>query len=67
MATPNNKWLLRVAKSVVVYPGMTQVIKVVWPILGIDEFEEINNLGLVYEFCSVEGVPDLVHAYLVGG
>ena len=62
---------LRVAKSVVVHPGTTQCVYVSWPVLGNDEFLELSEQGVLWEFyvskAGMNGELDETCAQLVRG
>ena len=41
---------LRAERSVVVHPGTTQCVNVSWPMLANDEFWELSEQGMLWEF-----------------
>merc|ERR1711994_1019967 len=59
---------LECVQNVVVHPGTVQKVCVQWPVLTNDEFVELSEQRMLWEFCGIESdLKDEMCVQLVGG
>ena len=67
----DQNWSLRCTQNMVVHPGTTQHVRVSWPMLANEDFVELSEQGMLWEFygaeSDVQGGLDETCAQLVGG
>ena len=47
-------WPIRVVKGMVAHPGTTNQVKIAWPTLSNSEYNTLNQMGVISEFCPTK-------------